>query len=193
MGKRTSDENCGRGPLVESGEAVQGEEVSAALRLLIVHNDPKSGPETLERVPMAGSTSSSGCPSEASLPSTPLDNFAGVLVLGGLRECVFEYHTYGISAPLKATVLATTRGDHQLFRVGEGTWGRQSYLKIDLLVLAIKLVDVGDELEQGSVDAKALLKESAGTVDARLCELGEQVAHHFLALCTNETTKGEAA
>ena len=110
-----------------------------------------------------------------------------------MRECVFEYHTYGISAPLKATVLATTHGDHQLFRVGEGTWGMQAYLKIDLLVLAIKLVDVGDELDQGSVDAKALLKEFAGTVDARLCELGEQVAHHFLALCTNETTKGEAA
>ncbi len=89
-------------------------------------------------------------------------------------------------------MLATTEGDHQLFRVGESPWGVQFHLEVDLPVLAIKLVTSLDELEQASIHAKALREESAGNVD-RLCELGEQVAYRFLVLCTNDTTKGEAA
>jgi len=115
-------------------------------------------------------------------------------LFGGLREgeCVFQHHTYGITAPPKATVLATTRGDHQLFRVGEAAWGVQFHLEVDLPVLAIKLVTSLAELEEASIDAKALREESSGNVD-RLRQLGEQVAYRFLVLCTKDTTKGEAA
>jgi len=88
-------------------------------------------------------------------------------------------------------VLATTRGDHQLFRVGEAAWGAQFHLEVDLPVLAIKLVTRLEELEGASIDAKTLREESAQNVD-RLRELGEQVAYRYLALCTHDATKGDA-
>jgi GMP synthase (glutamine-hydrolysing) len=266
MGAREGDGGHGGGRPEEAG---QGEGVSASLRLLVVQNDPESGPGTLERALMAG-----GADLEFWLPfrgeaAPPLEGFAGVLafggtvnpdedeeepwlsevrgrlgevlerglpflgvclggqllaqaaggeassethpseigwsrlevadetghdpLFGGLRdgERVFQHHSYGISAPPGATVLATTKGDHQLFRVGETAWGVQFHLEVDLPVLAIKLVTSLDELKQDSIDAKALREESARHVD-RLRELGEQVAYRFLALCTHDTTKGDA-
>src|SRR5215213_10620479 len=261
----------GDGRPEEAGESGQGAEgASAALRLLVVQNDPESSPGTLEHALMEG-----GADLEFWLPfrgesAPPLDGFAGVFafggtvnpdedeeepwlsevreyieevvergvpflgvclggqllaqaaggesssdthpeeigwsqlevanevgqdpLFGGLREGerVFQHHTYGITAPPKARVLATTEGDHQLFRVGDAAWGVQFHLEVDLPVLAIKLVTSLDELEQASIDAKALREESAGNVD-RLRELGEQVAYRFLALCTHDTTKGETA
>ena len=66
---------------------------------------------------------------------------------------------------------------------------RVFHLEIDLPVLAIQLVSPLEEIEQASIDAKALREESAGHVD-RLRALGEQVAYRFLALCTKDTTKG---
>src|SRR5215212_10199828 len=266
-GAREGDGEHGGGRPEEAGEAGQGEETSAAaLRLLVVQNDPESGPGTLEHALMEG-----GADLEFWLPfrgeSAPLlDGFAGVFafggtvnpdedeqepwlsevreyieevvergvpflgvclggqllaqaaggesssethpdelgwwelevadevkrdpLFGGLRdgERVFQHHSYGITAPPDATVLATTEGDHQLFRVGEAAWGVQ----FDLPVLAIKLVTSIDELEEASIDAKTLREESADNVD-RLRELGEQVAYRFLALCTHDTTKGETA
>jgi GMP synthase-like glutamine amidotransferase len=115
-------------------------------------------------------------------------------LFGGLRhgERVFQHHSYGITAPSEATVLATTRGDHQLFRVGESAWGVQFHLEVDLPVLAIKLVTSLEELEDSSIDAKTLRLESAENVE-RLRALGEQVAYRYLALCTHDTTEGEAA
>jgi GMP synthase-like glutamine amidotransferase len=107
-------------------------------------------------------------------------------------ERVFQHHSYGITAPPEATVLATTRGDHQLFRVGESAWGVQFHLEVDLPVLAIKLVTSLEELEDSSIDAKTLRLESAENVE-RLRALGEQVAYRYLALCTHDTTEGEAA
>jgi hypothetical protein len=76
--------------------------------------------------------------------------------------------------------------------VGEAAWGLQFHLEVDLPVLAIMLVTSLDELEGASIDAKTLREESAQNVD-RLHALGEQVAYRFLALCTNDTTKGEGA
>jgi GMP synthase (glutamine-hydrolysing) len=270
MGTTDSDGNQGGGRTAESRDSGQGEEVSAALRLLVVQNDPESGPGTLEHALMAG-----GADLEFWLPfreehAPPLDGFAGVLVFGGatnpdedeaepwlstvreyvedvvelgvpylgvclgaqllaqaaggeasseshpdeigwssldvadevgqdplfggLRdgERVYQHHSYGITAPPGATVLATTEGDHQLFRVGEAAWGVQFHLEVDLPVLAIKLVTSLEELEDSSIDAKALRLESAESVE-RLRALGEQVAYRFLALCTHDTTKGEAA
>jgi GMP synthase (glutamine-hydrolysing) len=115
-------------------------------------------------------------------------------LFGGLRdgERVFQHHSYGITAPPEATVLAHTEGDHQLFRVGESAWGAQFHLEVDLPVLAIKLVTSLEELEGASIDAKTLRLESAENVE-RLRALGEQVAYRFLALCTHDTTEGEAA
>src|SRR5829696_824793 len=266
MGAREGDGGHGGGRPEEAG---QGEGVSASLRLLVVQNDPESGPGTLERALMAG-----GADLEFWLPfrgeaAPPLDGFAGVLafggavnpdedeeqpwlsevreyvggvlergvpdlggglvaellaqaaggeassethpseigwselevadevgqdpLFGGLRdgERVFQHHSYGITAPPDATVLATTEGDHQLFRVGEAAWGVQFHLEVDLPVLAIKLVTSLDELEGASIDAKTLREESAQNGD-RLRELGEQVAYRFLALCTKDATKGDA-
>jgi len=74
--------------------------------------------------------------------------------------------------------------------VGEAAWGVQFHLEVDLPVLAIKLVTSLDEIEEASIDAKALREVSAGNVD-RLRELGEQVAYRFLALCTHDMTKGD--
>jgi len=270
MGATDGEEGHDGGRPEESGESGQGEGVSAALRLLVVQNDPESGPGTLEHALMAGGADLEFWLPFREEPAPPLDGFAGVLVFGGatnpdededepwlsgvreyveevvergvpylgvclggqllaqasggeassdthpeeigwsqlevanevgqdplfggLREGerVFQHHTYGITAPPKARVLATTEGDHQLFRVGDAAWGVQFHLEVDLPVLAIKLVTSLDELEQASIDAKALREESAGNVD-RLRELGEQVAYRFLALCTHDTTKGETA
>jgi GMP synthase-like glutamine amidotransferase len=115
-------------------------------------------------------------------------------LFGGLRdgERVFQHHSYGITAPPGSTVLAHTEGDHQLFRVGRAAWGAQFHLEVDLPVLAIKLVTSLEELEDSSIDAKTLRLESAENVE-RLRALGEQVAYRYLALCTHDTTEGEAA
>jgi hypothetical protein len=51
MGAREGDGGHGGGRPEEAG---QGEGVSASLRLLVVQNDPESGPGTLERALMAG-------------------------------------------------------------------------------------------------------------------------------------------
>jgi len=271
MGATDGDGEHGGGRPEEAGQSGQGGEgASAALRLLVVQNDPESGPGTLEHALMEG-----GADLEFWLPfrgesAPPLDGFAGVFafggtvnpdedeeepwlsevreyvgeavergvpylgvclggqllaqsaggeassethpdeigwwelevadevkrdpLFGGLRdgERVFQHHSYGITAPPDATVLATTQGDHQLFRVGEAAWGVQFHLEVDLPVLAIKLVTSLEELEGASIDAKALRLESAENVE-RLRALGEQVAYRFLALCTKDTTKGEGA
>jgi GMP synthase (glutamine-hydrolysing) len=238
-------------------------------RLLLVQNDPESGPGTLECALWAGGAQLELWLPFRGAPAPPLDSFAGVLTFGGSvnpdedeeqpwlsevreyvgevldqgvpylgvclggqllaqaaggesssethpgeigwrqlevadeaghdplfgglceGEYVFEHHTYGISAPPKATVLAITDGDDQLFRVGEEAWGVQFHLEVDLPMLGIKLVSSLDELEQASIDATAVREESARHVD-RLRALSEQVAHRFLVLCTNDTTKGAA-
>src|SRR4051812_22995648 len=80
MGATDGDGDQGGGRPEEAG---QGEGVSAALRLLVVQNDPESGPGTLERALMAG-----GADLEFWLPfrgehAPPLDGFAGGLAFGG--------------------------------------------------------------------------------------------------------------
>jgi GMP synthase (glutamine-hydrolysing) len=267
MGATDGDGGHGGGRPDEAGEAGQGERVSAALRLLVVQNDPESGPGTLERALMAGGADLEFWLPFRGGPAPPLEGFAGVLsfggatnpdedeaqpwltgvrelvgrvlerglpcvgvclggqllaqasggeastethpdeigwrqlevadevahdpVFGGFRdgEWVYQFHTYCITAPPDATVLAATRGDHQLFRVGEAAWGTQFHLEVDMPTLAIKLVSNLDEIEGASIDAKALREESVGHLD-RLGQLGEQVAYRFLAFCTKDTTKG---
>src|SRR5215203_6986486 len=82
MGAREGDGEHGGGRRPEeSGQGAEG--ASAALRLLVVQNDPESGPGTLERALMAG-----GADLEFWLPfrgesAPPLDGFAGVLAFGG--------------------------------------------------------------------------------------------------------------
>src|SRR5215203_6885157 len=84
MGITDGDGDHGVGRPAEAGESGQGREgASAALRLLVVQNDPESGPGTLERALMAG-----GADLEFWLPfrgeaAPPLDGFAGVLACGG--------------------------------------------------------------------------------------------------------------
>ena len=75
MGATDGDGDQGGGRQVEAG---QGEGGSAALRLLVVQNDPESGPGTLEHALMEG-----GADLEFWLPfrgeaAPPLDGFAGV-------------------------------------------------------------------------------------------------------------------
>jgi len=84
MGITDGDGDHGVGRPAEAGESGQGGEgASAALRLLVVQNDPESGPGTLEHALMEG-----GADLEFWLPfreeaAPPLDGFAGVLVFGG--------------------------------------------------------------------------------------------------------------
>jgi hypothetical protein len=70
MGTTDGDGDHGVGRPAEAGESGQGKEgASAALRLLVVQNDPESGPGTLEHaLRRAGPTSSSGCRSGARTP-----------------------------------------------------------------------------------------------------------------------------
>jgi hypothetical protein len=86
----------------------------------------------------------------------------------------------GLSAPRAAATSSS---------VWAGRRGAQCHLEVDLPVLAIKLVTSIEELEEASVDAKALREEYARSFD-RSRELGEQVAYRFLAFCTNDATEG---
>jgi len=83
MCAKDGDGDHGGGRPVEAGAAGQGEEVSAALRLLIVQNDPESGPGTLEYALMAGGADLEFWLPFREEPAPPLDSFAGVLVFGG--------------------------------------------------------------------------------------------------------------
>jgi len=83
MAANQEGENNGGASTAATMETRQGEEASAAMRLLLVQHDPESGPGTLERPLMAD-----GADLEFWLPfrgedAPPLVGFAGVLAFGG--------------------------------------------------------------------------------------------------------------
>src|SRR5215204_1983590 len=80
MGATDGEEGHDGGRPEESGESGQGEGVSAALPLLVVQNDPESGPGTLEHALMAGGADLEFWLPFREEPAPPLDGFAGVLV-----------------------------------------------------------------------------------------------------------------
>src|SRR5829696_4271989 len=83
MAANREGENNGGASTAATMEPRQGEEASAAVRLLLVQHDPESGPAALERTLMAD-----GADLEFWLPfrgedAPPLEGFAGVLAFGG--------------------------------------------------------------------------------------------------------------
>src|SRR5215212_5699732 len=81
MSATDGDGEHGGGRPEEAGQG--GEGASAALRLLVVQNDPESGPGTLEHALMAGGADLEFWLPFREEPAPPLDGFAGVLAFGG--------------------------------------------------------------------------------------------------------------
>ncbi len=84
-------------------------------------------------------------------------------LLHGLEDGhpAFQWHEEGPESPPGASLLASSDGADQAFRVGERAWGLHFHPEVDMTTVALWSVMGRDQLDRAGVDPEALRAETA--------------------------------
>jgi GMP synthase (glutamine-hydrolysing) len=112
-------------------------------------------------------------------------------VFGALPDAFpsLQWHSYALSPPASAAVLARTSASPQAYRLADRAWGIQFHAEVTPEIVEGWIVDAeetgAEDVREAGVDLGALRERTAAEIDAWQ-ELGRGLAARFLAVARSE-------